>query len=178
MRNIKSVAVGSKNQVKIKAVASVLRDPNITVTGFDVPSNVSNQPFSDEETRQGAINRARACHEKGEVDLSIGLEGGVVETAEGLMLCNWGALVDCENNTFVASGAKILLPEQIAEQVRAGDELGVVMEKFTSVLDIRQKEGAIGVFTSGYVTRQELFGHIVKLLFGQYEYSSKQKAGD
>ena len=39
-------------------------------------SGVSPQPFSDEETIQGAINRARAAVKETGADIGIGLEGG------------------------------------------------------------------------------------------------------
>ena len=39
---------------------------------LSVPSGVANQPFSDEETMQGAINRAKRALEEGEAPIGIG----------------------------------------------------------------------------------------------------------
>ena len=46
------VVVGSKNKTKVGAVEKVWKDAEIT--SLSVPSGVAAQPFSDEETMQGA----------------------------------------------------------------------------------------------------------------------------
>ncbi|MGC4376055.1 DUF84 family protein [Fictibacillus sp. Mic-4] len=158
------IAIGSKNPAKVKAVKQVL---NQEVVSFEVPSGVSAQPFSDEETKRGAVNRAKKCVEKG-AEIGIGLEGGVTRMGDVLYLCNWGALVDSYSNTFVASGAKIPLPESIAAALYNGSELGDVMAELTSDQNVSKKEGAIGIFTNGIISRDEMFVHIVKMLYGQY----------
>lgn len=57
------VVVGSKNKTKVGAVEKVWKDAEIT--SLSVPSGVAAQPFSDEETMQGAINRAKRALEEG-----------------------------------------------------------------------------------------------------------------
>jgi non-canonical (house-cleaning) NTP pyrophosphatase len=89
-KTVLKVAVGSSNPCKVDAVqqalARVLVDqPDVTfhLEGFPVESGVEDQPFGDEETRQGAQNRAvQAYHEyKSKYNdyphLAIGLEGGL-----------------------------------------------------------------------------------------------------
>ncbi len=166
------IAVGSKNPAKVNAVREVVQSLGWEVQGVDVPSKVSAQPFTDSETRKGAFNRAKACVALG-YDLGIGLEGGVEDTEEGLFLCNWGALVTKDEETYFASGAKIVLPEEISTKVRAGSELGDVMAAYTDQKDVRKKEGAVGIFTSGRITRSDMFAHIVNLLIGQFECNHK-----
>ncbi|MCJ8009557.1 DUF84 family protein [Lederbergia wuyishanensis] len=163
------IAVGSKNAAKNKAAETVLRDIGYQNELFPInaPSNVSGMPFSDEETMRGAMNRAEYCLTLGEVDIAIGLEGGVTETPNGLFLINYGALAERSKETIVAGGARIKLPEEIAERLRAGEELGPVMEDYSKNKNVRSKEGAIGIFTHGMVNRDEMFMHIMKLLVGQ-----------
>lgn len=163
------VGVGSTNQAKIDAVTSVFSNPKYNVQSFSVPSSVSSQPFSEEETKKGAIHRAIAVLEKGGT-IGIGLEGGVVPMDDGLYVCNWGALKTVTGEVITAGGAKIRLPKEIANELYEGKELGEVMEYYTNKKGIRQKEGAIGVFTAGYVDRANLFRHIVQLLYGQYRF--------
>jgi len=160
------IIIGSKNPTKIKAVESIFT--NKEIISLDVPSNVSVQPFSDDETREGAINRAKQCVRSDA--LGIGLEGGVTYVQNELFLCNWGALVTPEEDVFTASGARIPLPKEIDVQLKAGFELGDLMDVFTEKQGIRNKEGAIGVFTNNRVTRHEMFTHVVKLLYGRWEY--------
>src|SRR5699024_5648946 len=100
----------------------------------------------------------------------IGLEGGVMYIGDQLYLCNWGALATSCNKVFTASGARILLPEEIAKQLKAGSELGDLMDDYALKKEVSKREGAIGIFTNDLITRKEMFAHVVKLLKGQLEY--------
>lgn len=162
------VAVGSKNKTKVQAVEHVLQEAE--VISLSVPSHVSAQPFSDEETLQGAKNRARLAMEEGNADIGIGLEGGVVETEAGLLLCNWGALVTKEGKEFIAGGARIPLPNEFLQPLKEGKELSEIMNEYMKRHDIGSSEGAMGILTNNYVTRTDLFVHVTKLLAGQYMY--------
>lgn len=164
------IVVGSTNKAKVQAVQQAI-PTSWELNTINVSSEVSNQPFSDEETIQGAINRAGNALDQTDAHLAIGLEGGVVETPYGLFLCNWAALKVRETKkTYIAGGARILVPEEVASKLRAGQELGPVMEEYTRIHDVRSNEGAIGIFTNSKITRSGMFKHIMDLLIGQYEY--------
>ncbi|MEN1968177.1 DUF84 family protein [Lentibacillus sp. N15] len=162
------ITIGSNNPTKIKAVQEVFATH--TVQAMNASSSVSAQPFSDEETREGAINRALECVRRNPESIGIGLEGGVMYVEDQLYLCNWGAMVDRDKNTFTASGARIPLPEAVHSELCKGHELGDVMDQYAKKQEVRKKEGAIGIFTNEIVTRQEMFSHLVKLLRGQWEF--------
>lgn len=164
------IAVGTTNPAKVEAVKAGFQGIEAVFSPVSVPSGVADQPFSDEETIMGAVNRAQSSLAEAGAEIGIGLEGGVTETPAGLFLCNWGALADETGSTIVAGGARILLPEAVANAVRSGSELGIVMAEYTKKLDVSKKEGAIGVFTDGLITRRDMFSHIVKLLAGQYNF--------
>ncbi|GGK20153.1 NTPase [Caldalkalibacillus thermarum] len=184
------IYVGSENPAKIKAVemavAHIIRLEKercgnaftlegIRVQGHAVSSGVSAQPRSDEETIQGALNRCRALKRKAPAAVCIGLEGGVQESSYGLLLTNWGALIDEAGQTYIAGGLRIPLPPEIAEAVRRGQELGTVIDRYAHQTNVRQKEGAIGILTQGYIDRSQLFRDIVLLLFGQLKHYSAAK---
>lgn len=169
------IIIGSKNPAKIKAVHAVFQSYQAEFTSLNVSSGVRDQPFSDEETIKGAINRAFAALKEGDGEIGIGLEGGVQETEYGLFLCNWGALVEEGKPPIVAGGARVPLPEAVAVRLLAGEELGPVMDDYTNKEDIRKKEGAVGIFTNGQISRSEMFAHVMKLLVGQYEYRQMKK---
>jgi inosine/xanthosine triphosphatase len=162
------VAIGTKNPAKVHAVQDTLIREKFTIVSVKVDSGVSAQPFTDDETLEGARTRAKSALTTTKATLSFGLEGGVQETKSGLLLCNWGVLVHADGGEWIASGAKFPLPLQVAERLRAGEELGDVMASITGDVHTRKKEGAIGIYTADWVTRKELFSHIVKLLYGQY----------
>lgn len=165
------IIIGSKNPAKIEAVKQAFTMEHFQFSSVNASSGVSNQPFSDEETIIGAINRATNALSQGDGQIGIGLEGGVHETSFGLFLCNWGALVtNQDDKPIVAGGARILLPEEVALAVKDGQELGPVMDRFTKKENIRSHEGAIGVFTAGMIDRTSMFMHVTKLLYGQYLY--------
>ncbi|MHC0038907.1 DUF84 family protein [Pseudoneobacillus sp. C159] len=163
------IIIGSNNPAKIKAVKAAF-EATQEFFPVDAPSGVSSMPFSDEETIQGAINRAQNALKMAEGDIGIGLEGGVQETSYGLFLSNWGALAINNHPPIIAGGARIILPREIADRLRNGEELGPVMDDYTKKQNIRKKEGAVGVFTNGQINRVEMFTHVTKLLVGQYEY--------
>lgn len=169
------IAIGTKNKAKTAAIKNIVSVyfENVEFKQFEVQSNVSEQPFSDEETRQGAINRAINTLKVSGADLNFGLEGGVREI-EGLMYCcNWGAVALKNGTVISAAGAQFLLPDEIANELRAGKELGPVMDIYTNEKDTRHHGGAIGVFTANLIDRTEMFEHIVKLLIGQYLFMTK-----
>lgn len=159
------INVGSKNPTKIQAVKQIFKSARVMGTAVD--SLVSSQPLSDLETKEGAINRAIAASEQSSGVLGIGLEGGVMKIANELYLCNWGALAGLDDQIFVASGARIPLPEEIKIALSTGKELGDVMDAYKNRQGIRNKEGAIGIFTNSFINRSEMFAHIVQLLYGQ-----------
>ncbi|WP_077621256.1 DUF84 family protein [Sediminibacillus massiliensis] len=163
------ITVGSLNPAKVNSVRNVF--PDAEIKEMDVSSKVSLQPFSDEETLEGAVNRARECASSNQSDIGIGLEGGVMEIGDELFLCNWGALVNHQGDTYLASGARIPLPTEVAEQLQKGIELGPVMDEYSQKQDVRKKEGAVGIFTNELISREEMFTHVLKLLKGQYEFA-------
>ena len=165
--------IGTTNKAKLRACEKVLKEyyPNSKITGRSVSSDVSNQPFGDEETQEGALNRARKAREFGGDAVGIGLEGGVRLINDQLYICNWGALHLPDGTEFTAGGAQILLPDEIAREVLSGKELGPVVEHYFSKKNVRHNEGAIGILTNGAVSRTDLFAHVLHLLIGQWQYS-------
>src|SRR5690625_660022 len=101
------IIVGSMNPAKIQAVQAVFTADK--VMGIEVQSDVSSQPFSDVETKQGAINRAKYSAASTEEAFGIGLEGGVMYMGYQLFLCSCGALVTTSVNMFTSGGVVIML---------------------------------------------------------------------
>lgn len=168
------IVIGTKNPAKVQAVQAVFAEYKPDYLTLNVASGVNDQPFSDEETMKGAVNRAFAALEQGKGDIGIGLEGGVHQHESGLFLCNWGALAVKGEPPIIGGGARIPLPEEIAERLKAGEELGPVMDEYAQKENVRKQEGAIGIFSNGQVDRAEMFTHVMKLLIGQYQYRRRK----
>jgi inosine/xanthosine triphosphatase len=151
------VAVGSGNPVKRDAVAAAL--PGAAVDAVPVESGVSEQPWGDDETIEGAANRAeralaRETAANGRYDLAVGLEGGVAERTDDLYLVMWAAATDGER-VEVGAGPRLRLPDDVASRLEDGDELGPVMDDLLDTTGVAENEGAAGVLTDGITDRTE-----------------------
>jgi inosine/xanthosine triphosphatase len=170
------MCVGSTNPVKVNAVTLALSQPfpEAKVEGFEVPSGVSAQPMTDEETRQGAQNRAQAALEQGrgvhpqaaEV-FGLGLEGGVFQNDQGeLWSTVWAVVMAPDGQRFEANGCRIKIPDSIAQPILNGDEMGPTVQKLTGLTNVRQKQGMFGVITNNFVTRTEEYAGVAKIALG------------
>lgn len=166
--------VGSTNPVKINAVKNAVSEkyPEAKIIGLEVASDIKVQPMSDEETKQGAINRAKNALHDGLADhkieevLGVGLEGGVTEIDSQLWSTVWVAVVDQAGQVYLANGARFPIPIIIAAPIRNGEEMGPVVNKIVGGHNIRQKEGMIGVITKNFVHRTEEYTGIAKMALG------------
>lgn len=158
-----TVAIGSTNPVKVEAVRRVILPiwPAATLHALAVASGVSAMPMSDDEGERGAVCRAARAREQVYADLGVGLEGAVQELPRGMYVTNWVAVVARDGRTSVAAGARLPLPECVAQQVRAGAELGQVIDRLSGQVEIRQREGTAGFLTCGLVPREEAFRIVV-----------------
>lgn len=172
------VIVGSKNPVKVGAVEEAFKKywPNCEVIGMEVESGVSAQPMSELETINGARQRAHAVLKADPgADYGVGVEGGVTEinptssnwtgsrggTKSKLFECAWVAIVNRDGREGLAGGLYFELPEKIATEIRKGGELGPIMNEMTGEDNVKQKMGAIGIFTKGQLDRKNAYVQIV-----------------
>jgi inosine/xanthosine triphosphatase len=157
MQNDWTIAVGSKNPVKVNAVSRgfeqvasffppvdglelLLAETNAAtprIEGIDVPSGVSDQPMGDRETKTGALNRATAAYTAYEKlngappRLSVGLEGGVsVDSETNIMECFAWIFVFDGKRSGAARTASFPLPPVMRDMVmKEGMELGDADDK-------------------------------------------------
>lgn len=184
-----TVAVGSRNPVKVTAVRSSFErafpDTLIDVTMHDVPSGVPDQPWGDEETRAGALNRATACHaahtdECGTPpDFAVGLEGGVLEEnfsalhpgTPGLFttvscfavmaIMGTSSSPNVPPRWGIAKTASFPLPQKILTLMR-GDppmELGAADDAVFNEVNSKQKGGTVAKATKGMIDRTAYYEH-------------------
>ncbi len=149
------VAVGSVNPTKVNAAVKVFAAlaPDAAVRPVAVASGVPEQPLGWEETTRGAFNRAEAARRTLGGGWGVGLEGGVVLTEDGGWLMGVAA-VAAPSGRWHARGGTVLLPPAVAERVRAGEELGPVVDDITGLHEAKTGMGAIGWLTGGLVLRE------------------------
>lgn len=155
--------VGSKNPVKVQAMASALRlvFPATTyeVLPFAAESGVADQPASDEETLRGALNRLDVLrHAQPDAAGWAAIEGGIQDTADGMWGLAW-VVVRMGDRTGKARTATFPLPNPLAALVRSGIELGLACDELYRRTNTKQGSGAIGILTDGLITRHALYEH-------------------
>jgi len=165
------LVVASTNPVKIQAASQgFLQIFSFTpdTVSLEANSGVSDQPHTDEQTRLGAANRVAFAQSKiPQADYWIGIEGGVHQAPEvGLVSFAWIAIADNKNLAFSRT-ASITLPQPVVNLIHQGLELGDAMDQVFSRHNSKQQEGAIGLLTSGKITRQELYQPSVVIALSQ-----------
>ncbi len=160
-RNGKRVAVGSRNPVKLQAVQDafqrVFTDDEIVTGAVEVTSGVADQPQGDAEALSGAFNRARAVSaEEPTADFCVGIEGAIEDTDGGMEVFSWVVVVS-QGHVGRGRTATFFLPEQVAERVRRGAELGEAIDAVFHTVDARSSDGAVGLLTRGVLGRAELY---------------------
>ena len=183
------------------AFAAVLApETQFEVVGVEVESGVSHTPASREELMRGARQRAEAlaqlARENGAVwQYFVGLEGGldvVHESASPYEIVRHSASrqngprrVFLESWAYVSNGARghfgrsggIELPEALAHEVlENGVELSVAIVRFAGAAGIRDAQGAWGVLSSNFITRQEAFRVAVIAAFAPFYNGSMYRA--
>lgn len=159
------IAIGSLNQAKNTAVATAFgkafHGSTIETRGFDVASGVVAQPTTDEESIQGAINRAQAAlAEFPLADYGVGLEGNTVTIANKMFLHGWVAIVQRQNSQIgIGHSSGIELPPSIKEGIESGEELGPLLQHMLNDTDntVRHSLGTNGVLSGGLYTREQEF---------------------
>lgn len=154
--NIIEAIVGSKNPVKIKAFNDTLERifPNhqINCRGVDAPSLVAEQPMTEKETCEGAMNRVYYCQSHYSADFYAAMEGGVDNFEYGPSTFAF-VVVATNDKKQVGRSANLPIPQSVFDQLQKGKELGPLMDELFGTSNIKQKGGAIGLLTNGLETR-------------------------
>lgn len=162
------IVVASKNPVKLNAVKeglSVFVDEVFDLIGVSVESGVSDQPMSDAETLLGAENRVKNARTQfPEYDYYVGIEGGVEDSASGLMAFAW-VVISNGKQTGKARTTTFMLPPRVAELVHQGFELGDADDIVFAKSNSKQQNGAVGLLTNDAITRKSLYLQAVQLAF-------------
>jgi inosine/xanthosine triphosphatase len=172
--------------------AALAHDAQFEVVGVEVESGVSHTPASRDELMRGARQRAEALQEMARQggaawQYFVGLEGGLDVMHEGasanemlrhsglqqnghrrVFLESWAYVSDGARGHYGRSGS-IELPEALAHEVlEKGVELAVAIDSFAGAIGIRDAQGAWGVLSNNFITRQEAFRVAVVAAFAPF----------
>lgn len=163
MKQIKTIAVGTKNSAKLEAVAEMIEvydfAENVKLVSMEVDSGVSEQPKSLEETILGAKNRAKNAF--ADCDISFGLESGLMKvphTKSSFMNVCVCAIFDGKAYHIGLSSA-FEYPQKVIDLILQDgmDVSGAFLQAgLTENPKIGTQGGAIGVLTKGKLVRKNL----------------------
>jgi inosine/xanthosine triphosphatase len=163
---VKRIIVASKNPVKIQAALDGFQKmfpaEVFVVEGISAPSGVSDQPMSDTETLQGALNRARNARELTDGDYWVGIEGGCDAHGDELQAFAWIVVLSRERAGKARTGT-FMLPAEVARLVREGVELGEADDRVFNRSNSKQGNGAVGILTGDVIDRTVYYEHAVVL---------------
>jgi len=164
---MRKVIVASKNPVKIQAVKNgfekMFPNKEFEFIGVSVPSNVSDQPFSNNETFAGAKNRAdNASNEVKDADFYIGMEGGTENVEEEMETFAW-VVVKSAGKYGKSRTGTFFLPKEVVRLIKEGKELGEADDIVFKLNNSKQKNGAVGILTGDVIVRTKYYTEAVIL---------------
>ncbi len=171
---ITKIVVWSTNPVKIqaaKAFFAQILPHNHLIEWVKVPSNVSDQPLSKEETVRGAKNRCQAIMQTvSNTDLAIGMEWWVyfqknIDGDEQCFLFWVVAIVDATWYSHYEFGGRVIMPPSIATELKKWTELWPLMDTLLSEANIKHKQWTIGVLTKNIIARTDRFADNIATAF-------------
>lgn len=164
---MKKVVIASKNPVKIQAVKQgfekMFPGEKFEFTEISVSSNVANQPFSNNETFTGAINRVNnASEEIKSMDFYIGIEGGIERVGEEMEAFAWVVIKSARQYGKAKTGT-FFLPKEVVILIKQGKELGEADDIVFKRNNSKQQNGAVGILTGDVIDRTKYYTEAVVL---------------
>lgn len=164
------VVVASQNPTKVDAVEEAFRrvflnasvSEAFKITGIKVDTGVAEQPMGDEETKQGALNRAetvRVLHP--DADYWVGVEGGVVwhpapvtGTGQRELECMaWVTIIGSDGRIGKARSNGFLLPPAMATLIGSGIKQSEADNQVFGRANSGTTNGTVGYLSHDLITR-------------------------
>jgi len=161
------VLVGSKNPVKIQCTedgfVQAFNRPFL-VEGINAHSGVADQPVGDQETLEGAKNRAiHSSQIFPEANYWVGIEGGIDRDEFGMNAFAWIYILGKNGKSSQAKTGTFYLPAKVSELVSQGMELGKADDLIFERENSKHEGGSVGILTHGIVNRAEYYRQAIIL---------------
>lgn len=132
--------------------------------GVSVDSGVSDQPDSDQETFQGALNRANNAYQAAPgADYYVGLEGGIEEKGEEMEAYAWMVVRSPDGKIGKGRTGTFFLPRKMVNLIHEGKELGEADDIVFNQTNSKQANGTVGNLTGDVITRSTYYAEAVIL---------------
>jgi inosine/xanthosine triphosphatase len=165
---MKKIIVASTNPAKIKAAidgfSRMFPEEDFMAEGVTVDSGVNDQPMSDQETFQGALNRAHKASEAiADADYYVGLEGGIEINGKEMEAFAWIVIKSHEGKLGKARTGVFILPSKIVSLISEGKELGEADDIVFGKTNSKQGSGSVGILTNDVTTRSSYYSEAIIL---------------
>lgn len=121
---------------------------------YNADSKVPEAPH-DEETYEGAVNRATECMAVGNFDFYVGIESGIVERYGNFFEEAWAVIISKDKKRLIGYSSGLMLPGMVVQRMNDGEKHNEIMadldKKFNLPDDNRDTWSR---YTGGNISRQ------------------------
>ncbi len=153
------VVVGSQNPVKVEATREAFLKyfDEVTVISTKVDSGVQPFPMSQEETLNGALNRARAAQAlESPTEFAVGIEGGLLEFDDRFYIQAFAVVMQGEEIGVGRSVAVEVSSKMVSLIDPASDKSKKIVDQLLGRSNLFQQEGVMGVLTQNRLSRTQI----------------------
>ena len=161
----------------VNIIADDLGVESWTMISKSIDSGVSETPISENEIIKGAMNRAYNLKNnmdklQEKADYYIGMEGGfhqnIIEGTKVTFIQGWAAVYN-GSEYHVGSSPNLTVPEGLARSVyENGESLGVAIDRYSGISDVRSNQGVFGFLTNDNITRKLSFKYALISAFAPF----------
>lgn len=166
------IAIGSKNPIKIKAARqaflSIWPDEKLELVASDVPSGVSDQPLTMEDTIKGAINRAKTVKVALRPDYAVGIESGLVKIGTQWFEDGWVAIIDAYGRIGLGGAPRIEVAPPIMKLIRQGHEMADAADSVFGSPGATSVHGYSGLLTDSLFTTTDVLCDAAIMALGRF----------
>ncbi len=167
------IELGTTSDSKYQILLNALDKIKITkyvINKYEVSSGIDDQPFGEEYTLQGAINRAESALEKSsnaDDSIGLGLEGGLVKISNSniLYLVCTAAIYKNPTELYFGISAKYPLPYSVSININKGNQFGDEIRKYR---EANEKDKLIFPHLDSLITREKAFTEALEIAFQTY----------
>ncbi|MFZ1301162.1 MAG: inosine/xanthosine triphosphatase [Candidatus Microsaccharimonas sp.] len=152
------IIVGTKNQKKVDVVTSIFKEifklSNLEVIAHNANSLVPEAPH-DNETYEGAANRAVECSSVEDADYYVGIESGLVKRYGNFFEEAWAVVISKDGVKQIGYSSGLLLPSVVVDRMNKGEMHNDIMADFDKLFNLPDdNRDTWSRYTGGYISRQ------------------------
>lgn len=155
------IAIGSRNPFKIaaarQAFTAIWPSQELEMVATSVPSGVSDQPLTTDETIRGAINRAKTVKVALRPDYAVGIEAGLTKIEDKWFVDGWVAVINQKGDIGLGGAPAMEATPGVMKLIKSGHEIGQACKVLFGEDETLNHHGYYGLLTSNLFTATDGF---------------------